>query len=176
MLGGSILIPFVIKAYKYNVNDKNKANLCSSLESLLLRHRIISTRAHLEDRISEIFETFTEKDSDVNNIVEWINYIFECDDSEWWWAYWNNEKFINALQGKFDYNLIKHLLWRYDNELNKTSKGYSFMPYEQVFNPEIEHIAPQTPTDGTPFATGYCEYDEDFINQYLDCIGNYLLI
>ena len=180
LLGGSILLPFIIKAYKYNVSEDDKGSLCDYLESLLLRHRIISTRAHLEDRLEEVYTNFAVKSgkgADVNPIIDFIqDNIFDCDSSAWWWAYWNNEKFEQALQGKIDFNLVKHLLWRYENFLNSNLKGYSFMFYEQIISPEVEHIAPQTPTDGTPVAAGYCEYDEDFINQYLNCIGNYLLI
>lgn len=177
LLGGSVLLPFVIKAYKYNVSDKDMSNLCSSLESLLLRHRIISTRAHLEDRVSEVYEKFTSDNPNIEKIVEWNNDIFKCDDSEWWWSHWNNNKFENALQGKIDFNLVKHLLWRYENHLNEeSSQGYSFMLYEQVKSPEVEHIAPQTPTDNAPIAAGYCKYTDDFREKYLDCIGNYLLI
>lgn len=47
---------------------------------------------------------------------------------------------------------------------------------EQIVKPELEHIAPKQPKNGTPIAAGYCEYDEDFVNGYLDCLGNYLLI
>jgi hypothetical protein len=41
-------------------------------------------------------------------------------------------------------------------------------------DPELEHIAPQTAPED-PVAAGYCEYDEEFRTQYLDCLGNYLL-
>ncbi|MCF6205189.1 MAG: HNH endonuclease family protein [Methylococcaceae bacterium] len=40
----------------------------------------------------------------------------------------------------------------------------------------MEHIAPQTPTKGEPVAAGYCEYDDSFKNEYIDCLGNYLLL
>lgn len=36
----------------------------------------------------------------------------------------------------------------------------------------MEHIAPQT---GNP-ETGYDTYDEEFINQHINCLGNYLLL
>ena len=48
--------------------------------------------------------------------------------------------------------------------------------FDNIESPELEHIAPQTPTNGEPVAAGYCEYDEEFRNQYIDCLGNYLLI
>lgn len=30
--------------------------------------------------------------------------------------------------------------------------------------------------NGMPVETGYSEYDEEFRNQYVDCLGNYLLL
>ena len=50
------------------------------------------------------------------------------------------------------------------------------MPYEEIEKPQLEHIAPQTPTKGEPIAAGYCEYDDEFKEKYLDCLGNYLLL
>lgn len=176
LLGGSLLLPFVIKAYKYNITDNEKNRLCHSLESILLRHRIISTRAHLEDRINDVYMNFKEATHDVQPIIDRINEIFMKTETEKWWSYWNTDYFSEAIQWKFDFNLVKHLLWRYENYLNSNTVGYSFILYDRIISPEVEHVAPQTPTDGTPVAAGYCDYDEEFINKYLDCIGNYLLI
>ena len=50
------------------------------------------------------------------------------------------------------------------------------MRFDAIESPELEHIAPQTRPDGTPEETGYPEYDEEFCNQYVDCLGNYLLV
>jgi len=30
--------------------------------------------------------------------------------------------------------------------------------------------------NGEPIAAGYCEYDQEFKEQYIDCLGNYLLL
>ena len=82
-----------------------------------------------------------------------------------------------ALQGTLDHQIAKHILWKYENYLlSKETQGYAFMQMEQIVEPQVEHIAPQTPTDGAPIAAGYCKYDEDFVNGYLNCLGNYLLI
>lgn len=176
LLGGSLLLPFVVKAYKYNITDCEKRRLCHSLESILLRHRIISTRAHLEDRIEDVYRDFNETTPYVQPIIERINELFIKTETEKWLSHWNTDYFSEAIQWKFDFNLVKHLLWRYENYLNSNTVGYSFVLYDRINSPEVEHVAPQTPTAGTPVAAGYCDYDEEFINEYLDCIGNYLLI
>lgn len=177
-LGKTQMMPFVIKSYKYKISDEDKARLFAELESLVIRHRIIGTRAHLEDRINEVYVEFTEKNKDINQIIDHIRWIKkEAGENNWWWYYWSDAKFKEALQGALDHKIAKHILWKYENYLiSQEKKGYGFMQIEQIESPELEHIAPQTPSDETPVAKGYCEYDEEFKNMYLDCIGNYLLI
>ena len=48
------------------------------------------------------------------------------------------------------------------------------MPYSNIAEPELEHIAPQTKNEKV--ASGYCSYDEEFLEQYLNCLGNFLLV
>lgn len=177
LLGKTKMLPFAIKAYEFNIPDAEKEKLFKALESIVLRHRIIGTRAHLEDRINDVYKNFTKENLDVEPIIERIKWI-EKDVDLWWWQYWSDDKFRESLKGNIEHKIAKHLLWKYENYLlsSKKKKGYKFMMYNQIEKPELEHIAPQTPTNGTPVATGYCKYDDDFINEYLNCIGNYLLI
>ena len=61
-LGGiAIALPFIIKAYKYGLPMNDIKTLCSSLENLVLRHRLIGTRADIVPRINDVFERFREK-------------------------------------------------------------------------------------------------------------------
>ena len=48
--------------------------------------------------------------------------------------------------------------------------------FEQIESPELEHIAPQTAPSDHPENDGYDVYDDEFVNQYIDCLGNYLLL
>ncbi len=48
------------------------------------------------------------------------------------------------------------------------------MRYDQIIEPHLEHIAPQT--ENCEPNNGYCTYDEEFYNEYLERLGNYLLI
>ena len=74
--------------------------------------------------------------------------------------------------------LAKFLLWKYENYLRteKEKKGYGYLRFDQIPDKQLEHIAPQTPTDGAPVATGYDEYDDEFKQNYIDNLGNYLLL
>jgi hypothetical protein len=95
----------------------------------------------------------------------------------WWWAYWNNDALMNSLQDGINHSTAKYLLWKYENYLEGQGKsGYTATRFDKIVNPELEHISPQTPTDGKPVAAGYSRYTETFKEQFIDCLGNYLLL
>lgn len=177
-LGGfAIAIPFIIKAYTFGLSSSEISKLCSSLEKLVLRHRLIGTRAELITRINDVYQKFTFEQPDINPIIERVERMRNVPDDSWWWSYWNNNEFEKSLQGGINPSTAKFLLWKYENHLESQGKsGYSLTRFDSIESPELEHIAPQTPTNGEPIAAGYCEYDEEFRNQYIDCLGNYLLL
>ena len=177
-LGGiGIAIPFVIKAYTFDLPTDTINQLCSKLESIILRHRLIGTRAELTSRINDVYQKFTTEQPDIKPIVDRIEWMKNVSNDSWWWSYWNRSEFEKSLQGGMHHSIAKFLLWKYENYLeNQGKNGYSLTRFDKIVSPELEHIAPKTPTNGEPIAAGYCEYDEEFINQYIDCLGNYLLI
>lgn len=173
-LGGiAVALPFVIKAYKYDLPLDEIGKLCSSLESLVLRHRLIGTRADITSRINDVFEKFTESKKDISPIIERIEWMKTTTD--WWWAYWNNERLNESLQGGNNHSVAKYLLWKYEIHLEQQGKtGYSQTRFDRIISPELEHIAPTTEPESKPH--GYDNYDEEFRNQFLNCLGNYLLL
>ena len=173
----AIAIPFVIKAYSYGLATEDIRKICSSLEVLVLRHRLIGTRASLTSRVNDVYQGFTSENPSIQPIIDRINWMKDIPNNSWWWAYWNKSSLERAIQGEMQFSTAKFLLWKYENYLESQGKdGYSLTRFDKISNPELEHIAPQTPKDGQPIATGYCEYDEEFKNQYIDCLGNYLLL
>ncbi len=169
-------IPFIIKAYTYNLSNLQICKLCSAMESIILRHRIVGTRADITSRINDVYKNFTDDNCDVSTIIDTIDGLKNAP-SNTWMGYWNNAEFERSIQGGIEPSTAKYLLWRYECFLESQGKeGYSFTRFDKIIRPELEHIAPQTPTNGEPVAAGYCEYDEEFTQQYIDCLGNYLLL
>ena len=142
--------------------------LAVSLESIFVRDRVIGTRADLTSRLNEVFQKFKE---DVKTIITRIECMKQQDG---WWGYWNNKEFERALQGWIRRDIARILLWKYENYLIQSEGKYGYSPirYDTILAPHLEHIAPQ---EENP-ESGYCEYDEDFRNKYIDCLGNYLLL
>lgn len=173
-LGGiAIAIPFIIKAYKFGLQKSQLSQLCSSLESLVIRHRLIGTRAEIISRLNDVYKEFKEDNSDIKPIVDRITWMKNVDSDSWWWVYWNNEALKRALQGAIKHSIAKFLLWKYENHLeSEGNNGYSPTRFTHYISPELEHIAPQTENP----ETGYDVYDEEFVSQYIDCLGNYLLL
>jgi hypothetical protein len=169
-------MPFIIKAYNFGLAKEETCRFCSSAESFVLRHRLIGTRADMRSRLSDVYQNFTKKDCNINPVIEIINKMKKTRD--WWWAYWNTTKLKEAINGKIEPSIAKYLLWKYENHLQSCGKkGYTFTRFDDIISPELEHIAPQTPTNNESIsAAGYCEYDDEFVNEYIDCLGNYLLL
>ncbi len=177
-LGGfATAIPFVIKAYTFGLHTNEICKICSTMEIMVLRHRLIGTRAELTSRINDVYQKFTSDQPDIKHIVDRIEWMRNVPNDSWWWAYWNKNELEKSIQGRMHHSTAKYILWKYENYIeNQGKNGYSITRFDKIENPELEHIAPQTPTNGEPIAAGYCIYDEEFRNQYIDCLGNYLLI
>ena len=173
-LGGiAIAIPFIIKAYKFGLQKSQLSQLCSNLESLVIRHRLIGTRADITSRLNDVYQQFKEDNSDIKPIIDRVDSIKKTPDG--WWAYWNNQELERALQGGINPTTAKFLLWKYEKHLESQGKsGYFLRGFDDIKNLELEHIAPQT-KNRYPEA-GYDTYDEEFINQHINCLGNYLLL
>jgi hypothetical protein len=173
-LGGiGISIPFIIKAYKFGLPKSDVSQLCSCLESLVTRHRLIGTRADITSRINDVYQKFKESNSTIKPIIDHIEWMKNVDSNSWWWAYWNNRELERALQGAVNHTTAKFLLWKNENHLESQGKsGYSPTRFDYITSPELEHIAPQTENP----EKGYDTYDEEFINEHINSLGNYLLL
>ena len=91
-----------------------------------------------------------------------------------WWDYWNNVEFKRMLEGNFDggHGIAKIILWLYENHLiEKGKSGYGLKRYDTVEKSQCEHIAPNT--ENQDANSGYCPYDDEFRESYLNCLGNY---
>lgn len=174
-LGGiSIAMPFIIKAYKFGLTIDQINQLCENLESIILRHKLIGTRADLTSRLNKVYKEFESGNTDIQpiiNKIEWLKSVSSVD--FYWSAYWNNEELQRSIQGRINHTTAKYLLWKYENNLESLGKkGYRVTRFDKIIKPELEHIAPQVENP----EAGYDDYDDEFINQFRDCLGNYLLL
>ena len=166
------IFPFVIKAYSNGVSDDDFRLLAKALTSVFLRHRVIGTRAVLTWRLNDVFKKF---EGDVHTVVNHIEWMKTTTDG--WWDYWNNVEFKRMLEGNFDrgHGIAKIILWLYENHLIENGKsGYGLKRYDAVEKSQCEHIAPNT--ENQDANSGYCPYDDEFRESYLNCLGNYLLL
>jgi Protein of unknown function DUF262/Protein of unknown function (DUF1524) len=173
-LGGiGLACPFIIKAYKLGLSLGEIGRLCKSLESLVLRHRLIGTRADIRSRLQHCYMHFKADKPVIQPIIDIINHLKTTRDG--WWDYWNHVEFERSLQGKIHHSIAKYLLWKYENHLELTGKnGYKLTRFTDIIRPELEHIAPTT--EPLQKNHGYNDYDKIFVDQYLNCLGNYLLL
>ena len=172
----NIILPFFIKAYTNGISLNDVSRLAKALGDLALRDAIIGTRADLRTRLDDVFKKF---DDSVDDIVDRVEMMKKTDD--WWWGYWNDNSFRQFVVDNWWWSksneLAKIVLWKYENYLieKEGKKGYAPIPFDSVLKPHLEHIAPQT-ENGEKVASGYCKYDDDFKENYLYKIGNFLLL
>ena len=170
--------PFIIKAYKFFKEDKDKLKkFLEYLEKVIFVHNITFTRADINSRLNEFLKKFN-KNIDIDNF---FYEIFKKLSEE---SYWKDSTVKNVLNGYMYNNLTRYVLKRYEIYLRRESKeGY---PEDLICRMDIykgdekertgwwiEHIAPEA--ENTEEDSGYDKYDEDFINNYLHSIGNLLL-
>ena len=166
-------IPFILKAYKFDLPKNEIERLSLSLANLVLRHRLIGTRADMTSRINGVFREFTIDNSDIQPIINRINRMKT--ETSYWWGHWNNDKLFSALQGDINHGIAKYILWNYENYIRKNGKsGYKPIRLDEIEKPELEHIAPQKEPDKKPH--GYGKYDDEFYREFLNNIGNFLLL
>ena len=170
-----IILPFFIKAYTKGIPPKDISRMAKALGDLMLRDRIVKTRADLRSRLNEVFQKLEDSVDEIVKRIEWMKKT-----DSWWWAYWNNNAMKLAAEANWssnDHHTAKIILWKYENHLISTEgkSGYAPISYNSILKPHLEHIAPQT-ENGEKEAAGYDVYDEDFRDNYLLCLGNFLLL
>lgn len=168
----NVLYSFILKSRISGLTfeDEKFLNLLNALESMFVRSIITGTRAYLYSRLSDVFSEFNPV-----KVVDKINWMKK---QRGWYGYWNDEAFSNSLRGyNIDRSTSKLLLWKYENYLRELDQqsSYGKLLFDDIKGPQLEHIAPLTKPSEVP-QSGYGEYDEEFKRDYLDSIGNHLLL
>ncbi len=162
--------PFIIKGYKFFKEEKDLNSLYNILEIIVFRYKLIGSRADFTSRLNNILILFFGDLDDLRNDFR------KTLDEDW---YWSDSRVKQYLSGDLYKNgNINYILWKYEDSIQ--NDGY-LTGSSKILNEQIEHISPQSPTNGEPIATGYevnekSEYSEEFINSKLNCIGNLMLI
>ena len=165
---------FIIKGYRLFNDDREKLEeLMRILEVVAFRDNLINTRAELNSRLTPVLREF---DGNLSLLRESMSTKLN---EEGYWSDIRTKDFLRS--DMYGNRVLNYLLWEYENNLKDNSdslgKGYAV----SIDTEEIEHISPQTPTDGTKIEVGYDinekgEYDVEFIEKYLNSIGNLTLI
>lgn len=167
----AFIYPFIIKGYKYIGKDPEQLNkLFHILEILAFRYQLISSRADINSRLVDCLRNF-------KGDVESLKISIKNKLNETW--YWGDTRTKEVLSGwMYENPALHYILWEYEESIQE--KGYK-IGNMIIENEQIEHISPQTPTNGEPLETGYDvndsnQYSEEFTTKYLNCLGNLMLI
>lgn len=171
--------PFFIKCDRCKTSDDTFKRMARFLENITFRSLIRGGRADVESRLNW-FLINGGTDGEINGGIDaMINKI----KTDWWWGYWSDNELMRCVDtGWFYKNRVdNYLLWKYElylcNENHPKPHQVSFK--DLIRNESIEHIAPQTPTNGDPIANGYGDYEGESgiaSGEWLNCVGNLMLI
>jgi len=165
------IYPFIIKGYNFFGEDKSKlSTLFNILEIITFRAKLINSRANIQERLNNILLNFN------GDLLALISKINEKLNFEWYWGDSNFKSYLNG--GLYGSTVLNYLLWEYENSIQ--NKGYSIRKFS-LDNEQIEHISPRTPAQNEELASGYevnekNEYSEEFLSNYLNSVGNLMLI
>ena len=177
--------PFFIKADRANVTEETFNRLTRFLENITFRSLIRGGRADVETRLDCVLRNMDLTDD--AKIDESIDWMIDRIRTDCWWGYWSDNEMMRIVNsGWFYQNRVdNYLLWKYEMYLCNDNHP---MPHKVTFdelirNESIEHIAPQTPTNGDPIANGYGVYEDKETpengiasGEWLNCVGNLMLI
>lgn len=179
----ALTYPFIIKAYKLSANEKSINRLIQLLENITFRYLLRGGRAEIESRLNHHLINYNstgEIDENINDIIYNLK-------NNGWWGYWNDNTIKNYLSSGYFYKnrVDNYVLWKYELYIcdENHPKPHKISFEDLIHNESIEHIAPQTPTNGDPVANGYGIYDDKenssngiVSGDWLNCIGNLMLI
>lgn len=164
----AFIYPFIIKGYKYY--DDKIDHLFQILEILVFRYKLVNSRADLISRLNEVLHGFN---GDLKELKISMNAKLE----ESW--YWSKQRTLDVINDyMYGNGILNYILWKYENSIQ--FKNYTIAQIK-IINESIEHISPQVPPENENIQTGYettkqGAYSESFIEDYLNCIGNLMLI
>ncbi len=169
----SFVWPFIILGMKYyDDNSNDLSELFRIMEVLSFRYKLIGSRADIRSRCTDVIRDF-KQDQDVHTLAPKMEN--KMNEAEYWSASKLNETLNGNLYGN---EVIKYLLWEYEENLQQR-KGYTLGKIDKK-DESIEHISPQT-ADDEWIEAGYDvnkenQYEQDFKEQYINCIGNLMMI
>lgn len=178
----ALAFPFIIKAYKIKASEKSIHRLIKLLENITFRYLLRGGRAEIEARLNHHLVNYSSPDEIEKNINDIIWNIR----NNGYWGYWNDNAVKTYLSGYFYQNRVdNYVLWKYELYLcdDNHPKPHKVTFEDLIRNESIEHIAPQTPTNGDPVANGYGVYKDEtnpvqgiISGNWLNSVGNLMLI
>ena len=162
-----------------NASDEKYNRTIKLIENVIFRAAIRGGRAEIESRLNGFRGAMHDNDSIMKAIDDFVQRRK--------WDYWNESELKNALSSGgmyFNKNMCRYVLWRYEQSLCPKDYPATRISWDNIMTDQsLEHIAPQTPTNGEPLAAGYgiytdIEHPEEGIETggWLNCLGNMMLL
>jgi uncharacterized protein with ParB-like and HNH nuclease domain len=147
-------------------------------ENILKLLEVLCFKMKLGDFRSDYLPNYVKSYCNLNNysIENLYKDIRTAADIGFKW-YWNNndsfkiiiDKYFNDNTYHYHRNIIKYVLWQYENKLREDKGSGALLDYGLYSTYTIEHIKPQTPPEDK-------NYSEEFEKGFLHLAGNLALL
>lgn len=178
----ALAYPFLIKASRLGCPSDKFSRLARMLENIIFRYLLRGGRAEIESRLNSRLSELKSADQ-VDQVIDKTIVLLRTDP---WWGYWSDSSMDSHLNGYMYGNRVdNYLLWKYELHIADENHPKPHMvSFDELIRDEnIEHIAPQVPTNGDPIANGYGTYNDQAdpdrgiaSGNWLNSIGNLMLI
>ncbi|MGK0488846.1 MAG: hypothetical protein ACJAXB_002033 [Candidatus Endobugula sp.] len=172
LLDSKSSIPLLIKLYYFHKeDDKLVESFASSAEKILFKLQYKTA----DYRTNNLHIIAKHYDGDIEKLQNELSYRATHGFQNWWDFNGNCRNYFN---GSSHYSMnIKYILWKYENYLrvkdNNRARLISPIDFKNKFQAKrlentTDHITPRNPR--------FTEYSPEFINTYLNDIGNLVLM
>lgn len=170
-------MPLVLKLCHYNSVDGKINNIQAINEALILVEKILFKMTYTLGNYRTNNLISIAKDYKKESYAELIDVLKKCSQSGFK-SYWNFDKdcieYFELYKNHYRRDL-RYVLYKYENYLRSKERQPLLSPNEctNIFRDvsvsnTLDHITPQNPN--------FTEYSDDFINEYLNNIGNLSLL
>ncbi|MCL2519607.1 MAG: DUF262 domain-containing protein [Spirochaetaceae bacterium] len=138
-----LFMPFIIKAYNFNLPKADIDTLCNNFMALEVRRRLIGGKGYLHQRLGDVFNKFNDNSNDISPITDRIEVLktmrsgqkIEINEFKIAGDYWNNTKIKEALEESVEdkEKVIKFILWQYEtNNGDKCNYDYDELSLDYI--------------------------------------------
>ena len=171
VLESASCLPLFLKVYSFSRSVDQVENIAKTVERILFK-KIFSEANYRTNNLPRIALEYTGDYSELEKNLQ------DIDENGflWYWEFKENCKRFFEVRSWHYIPDIKYVLWKYENYIRDINRQPPITPNEYLNNYGHQKRLENTTDHITPQQPDFTTYTSDFIEEYLNCIGNLALI